>query len=135
MNIIINGSGKRKTSVATCFLKQNNENIFYFNGVKMSADKSVVEKLENVIKAIEDNKVKFEAKFYVRGGGIKSQDEALCFALSDGVINWGEKNNIDLKDTKRRLRVLGYIKIDSRKKESKKPGQPKARAKRQFAKR
>lgn len=127
-------SGKRKTSVARAVLIKGSGNITInekdFNNLQMFDKLKIQEPLkisENVL-----GKINFDVAINIRGGGEKSQIDAARLALAKGILKFS--NSEELKkaflDYDRTLLVA-----DVRRKEAYKPGDSKARAKRQSSKR
>jgi small subunit ribosomal protein S9 len=127
-------SGKRKTAVARAIVSegtgnisykgQNYENLDLFNRLKLAEPVRIA---EQILKEI-----KFDAKISVRGGGEKGQIDASRLALAKAIIDFTKSE--ELKEA--------YVKYDRsllvadiRRKEAYKPGDSKARAKRQSSKR
>ncbi len=70
----------------------------------------------------------FDIVANVVGGGIMGQADAVKFAISRALLNYDAELRGDLKKA-------GFLTCDARRKERKKPGQPKARKRFQFSKR
>ena len=123
-------SGKRKTAVAKAFLtegkgkitinKKDYKNLHFFDKLKIEEPLRIAEKILG--------KINFDVSINVAGGGEKGQIEAARVALSKAIVNFA--NNKDLTNA-----YLNYdrnlLVADVRRKESRKPGDSKARAKRQ----
>ena len=133
MNKII-ASGKRKTAVARAILiegtgkirvnKKDYKNLQMFDKLKIEEPLRIAEKILG--------KLNFDIDVYVRGGGEKGQIEAARLALARAIVKFA--NNEQLAKT-----YLDYDKnlliADIRRKEAYKPGDSKARKKRQSSKR
>ncbi len=123
-------SGKRKAAIAKAIIKSGNGKIT-FNGKLYSTlhlfDKL---KLEEPIRIAEKilGKIEFDAQINVKGGGEKGQIDAARIALAKGIVNFS--NSEEVKDA-----FLEYdrtlLVADVRRKEARKPGDSRARAKRQ----
>jgi len=127
-------SGKRKTSVARAVLtegsgnvsvnKKNYELLQMFDKLKIAEPLRIT---ENVL-----GKVNFDVAINVRGGGEKGQIDAARLALAKAIVKFtGSKELTDA--------FLAYdrnlLVADVRRKEAYKPGDSKARKKRQSSKR
>jgi small subunit ribosomal protein S9 len=123
-------SGKRKTSVARAVLKEG-------SGKVMINDKSYSTlqmfdrlQMEEPIRIAQNvlGKLNFDASISVRGGGEKSQIEAARLALARGIVKFSDSKDLEkaYTDYDRTLLVA-----DVRRKEACKPGDSKARSKRQ----
>lgn len=133
-------SGKRKTSIARAVItegsgkvrinKQNYENFQEFDRLKIKEPLIIAEQILE--------RLNFDIEVIVRGGGEKSQIDASRLALARAIVSFTK-----LKDTKKAKEVekafLSYdrnlLVADIRRKEAYKPGDSKARAKRQSSKR
>jgi len=127
-------SGKRKTSVARAILtegdgkitinKKDYKNLQIFDKLKIEEPLRIV---EGVL-----GKVNFDVSINVKGGGEKSQIEAARLALAKTIIDFTK--SIELEKA-----FLAYdrnmLVADVRRKEAYKPGDSKARKKRQSSKR
>jgi small subunit ribosomal protein S9 len=127
-------SGKRKSAVAKALLKSGNGKIT-FNGIdiknlEMFNQLKLAEPFE-IAKQILD-KVEFDCELSVKGGGEKSQIDAARLAFAKAIIDF-------TKSEKLKEAFLNYDRTlliaDVRRKEPCKPGDSKARAKRQSSKR
>lgn len=133
MNKII-ASGKRKTAVARATLiegsgkikinKKDYKNLQIFDKLKIEEPLRITEKILG--------KLDFDVSINVKGGGEKGQIEATRLALAKAIVKFA--NNKDLVkaylDYDRNLLIA-----DVRRKETYKPGDSKARKKRQSSKR
>jgi len=127
-------SGKRKTSVARAVLTSGSGNITInkrdYKNLQMF-DKLKIQEPLKITKNII-GKINFDVKINVRGGGEKSQIDAARLVLAKVIVKFS--NSEELKkaflDYDRTLLVA-----DVRRKESYKPGDSKARRKRQSSKR
>jgi small subunit ribosomal protein S9 len=127
-------SGKRKSAIARAFIsegsgkitinKKNYETLHFFDRLKIEEPLRITkEKL---------GKINFDVVISVRGGGEKGQIEAARVALARAIIRF-------LKDKELERLFLNYDRnlliADVRRKEAYKPGDSKARKKRQSSKR
>ncbi|HPD81773.1 MAG TPA: 30S ribosomal protein S9 [Candidatus Pacearchaeota archaeon] len=129
MNKIVT-SGKRKTAIARAILTEgdgkisinhrNYEHLHEFDILRMKEPLKIA---ENVL-----GKMNFNVDILVHGGGEKSQIEAARLALARAIVKFtnSEKLEKEYLDYDRNLLVA-----DVRRKEPNKPGDSKARAKRQ----
>jgi len=127
-------SGKRKRAIARGVItdgdgkitinNKNYENLQKFDFLKI---KEPLELAKSVL-----SKINFDIKINVRGGGEKSQIEAARLALARAIIKFTESKELEkvFLDYDRNLLVA-----DVRRKEAYKPGDSKARKKRQSSKR
>tara|TARA_Y100000034_G_C6681861_1_gene299792 strand:+ start:177 stop:587 length:411 start_codon:yes stop_codon:yes gene_type:complete len=127
-------SGKRKTAVAKAVIEKGKGKIT-FNKKDYSTlnlfDKLKLEEPLRIADAILGKRT-FDVALSVRGGGVKGQNEAARLALAKAIVEFtGSK---ELKEA--------YLKYDRnlliadiRRKEAYKPGDSKARSKRQSSKR
>lgn len=131
-NIIV--SGKRKSAVARAKIVEGKGVVLVngkdyreldtFNALKMQEPMKIAEQVLD--------KINFDVKIKVNGGGEKGQTEAARVALAKAIIEF--TNSSALKDA-----YLNYdrnmLVADVRRKEACKPGDSKARSKRQSSKR
>ncbi len=127
-------SGKRKASVARAILQKGSGRVLINkrdHGSLQIFDKLKIEEPLRIAKNILGD-LKFEAKISVRGGGEKSQIEASRLALARGIVEFSKSKELEkaYTDYDRNLIVA-----DIRRKEAYKPGDSKARSKRQSSKR
>ncbi len=127
-------SGKRKRAIARAILtegsgkieinKKNYENLQILDKLKIEEPVRIAEKILG--------KIKFDASINVKGGGEKGQIEASRLAISKAIINFSKSKELEkaFLDYDRTLLVA-----DVRRKEPYKPGDSKARRKRQSSKR
>lgn len=125
-------SGKRKTAVARAILTEgsgkvglNNTN---YKNLQMFDRLKIEEPLKIAKELLGEEKTKFDVDIKIKGGGEKSQVEAARLALARAIIQF--TNSKELKEV-----YLKYdrnlLVADVRQKEPRKPGDSKARAKRQ----
>ncbi len=127
-------SGKRKRAIARAVLKKGNgkilfnkkdyQNLHLFDRLKLLEPIKIA---ENVL-----GKVEFDATINVRGGGEKGQIDAARIALARGILKFTDSKELEKAylEYDRNLLVA-----DVRRKETYKPGDSKARSKRQSSKR
>jgi len=121
--------GRRKSSVATIRLfegKSNNK----INGKKLEDVYSSKKDFKNIIKPFEitDSEDSFYFTAKVIGGGVQGQLDAIQLALARALEKADSSYRKPLKEEK-------LLRVDSRRKERKKPGLKKARKKEQYSKR
>lgn len=127
-------SGKRKTSVAKAIIvegggkvsinKKDYKTLSMFDKLKIEEPLRIA---ENVL-----GKINFDVKISVKGGGEKSQIEASRVALSKAIAEFSKSETL----TKAFLEYdRNLLVADVRRKEAYKPGDSRARAKRQSSKR
>ena len=127
-------SGKRKSSIARAviskgdgkvtFNKKDYQNLSLFDKLKLQEPLQIAEKILG--------KIEFNASITVKGGGEKGQIDAARLALARGIVAFTESKELEKAylEYDRNLLVA-----DVRRKEAYKPGDSKARAKRQSSKR
>jgi small subunit ribosomal protein S9 len=127
-------SGKRKSAVAKALITEGNGKILY----KKKDYKSIPEfdylKLAEPVRIAEQvlGKINFDASISVRGGGEKGQIDAARLAIAKGIIEFTGSEELREAYTEYDRTLLV---ADIRRKEAYKPGDSKARAKRQSSKR
>lgn len=123
-------SGKRKAAVAKAIITNGNGKVT-FNGKEYSTlhlfDRLKLEEPIRITKHVL-GEIKFNATLEVRGGGEKGQIDAARIALSKGIVKFTGSEEVKnaFLEYDRNLLVA-----DVRRKESRKPGDSRARAKRQ----
>ena len=129
MNKIL-ASGKRKTAVARAEIKEgtgkvtlnkiNYENLHKFDVLRIKEPLLIAEKMLG--------KINFDVKISIKGGGEKGQIDAARLALARAIVKFTESEKLEeaFFDYDRNLLVA-----DVRRKEAYKPGDSKARSKRQ----
>ena len=133
MNKIIT-SGKRKTAVAKAILvegsgkitinKKAYKNLQMFDRLKIEEPLKIT---ENVV-----GKINFDVEIKIKGGGEKGQIEAARLALAKAIVKFSNSKEL----TKAFLEYdRNLLVADIRRKEAYKPGDSKARSKRQTSKR
>lgn len=126
---IVNVSGKRKRAIARATFVEGKGRI-RINGQLLESFNNEVMKLriiEPMILAGELGK-KVNIRVNVYGGGWQGQTEASRLVVAKGLVEWSKDNNLKKKflEYDRHLLIA-----DVRRKEPRKPGISKARAKRQ----
>lgn len=118
----ITGIGRRKSAVAQIRIESGNGQLT-INNVLSNIPLSLSRLLESV-----DRLNKINISVVIRGGGMSSQVQAICLGVARALVSL----NPDLKSS---LRKSGYLTVDARVKERKKPGLKRARRAPQWAKR
>lgn len=128
-NKIINVSGKRKRAIARAVIKEGKGKV-RINGKLLDAfdNESVKLRISEPLLIAEELSKKVNVNINVYGGGVQGQTEASRLVIARGLVEWSKDNNLKRKflDYDRHLLVA-----DIRHKETRKPGDSKARAKRQ----
>jgi small subunit ribosomal protein S9 len=126
---IAHGTGRRKSSVARVWLRKG-AGAIVINGRDYND-------YFTVVSAHQEGKASFEqiklseglmADVNVQGGGYAAQAAAIKLGIARALVMFDETLRPE-------LRKYGFLTVDARKKERKKPGQRAARAKFQFTKR
>ena len=123
-------SGKRKTAVAKASIKEGNGKVLINQNVIDSFPMLQQLELREPLIIAEQvlGKLNFDISVNVTGGGMASRIEASRLAMAKAIVEF-------TKDEKVRAAFLGYdrnlLVADIRRKEQYKPGDSKARAKRQ----
>jgi len=125
-------SGKRKTAVAKIRLKQGAGNIFY-NGIPYSElnlfhKLALAEPLKIYEREFGANQFRYDMHVTVKGGGKESQIQAARLAIARMLLHISGSDTLKKALVKYDRNILVQ---DPRRKESRKPGDSKARAKRQ----
>ncbi len=127
-------SGKRKSAVAKAISKKGSgkitinkkpyQNLHLFDKLKIDEPLRIAEKILG--------KIDFDVEISVKGGGNKGQIEAARLALARAILEMSENKDVEkaFLEYDRNLLVA-----DVRRKEAYKPGDSKARRKRQSSKR
>jgi small subunit ribosomal protein S9 len=133
-DVKIIASGKRKRAVARAILVKgtgkiiiNNKNYTTLNFFNKLEIQEVVQIAEKIL-----GKIEFDATITIRGGGEKGQIEAAKLALSKAIVKFSGSEELSkaFLTYDRNLLIA-----DVRRKEVYKPGDSKARSKRQSSKR
>ncbi len=131
MNEKIITSGKRKRAVARATLLTNGSGKISVNNKNYKTLQMFDRlKIEEPLRIAENilGKLNFDVSISVRGGGEKGQIEAARLALAKSIVDFSKSEEL----TKAFLNYDRNMLIaDIRRKESRKPGDSKARAKRQ----
>jgi len=127
-------SGKRKSAIARAILtegtgkitinKKDYQTLHFFDKLRIEEPLKISEKILG--------KIKFDAAINIRGGGEKGQIDAARLALAKAIVNFSGSEELSkaFLEYDRTLLVA-----DVRRKEPNKPGDSKARSKRQSSKR
>ncbi len=123
-------SGKRKRAIARAVLTEgsgkvliNRKNYKTLQFIDFLRIKEVLELARQVL-----GELKFDANIIVRGGGEKGQIEAARVALARGIVKFSKSKELERKFDSYDRNILV---ADVRRKEAYKPGDSKARKKRQ----
>ena len=122
--------GRRKTATARVRLFTRGDKTFLINKKDLKNYFPFLEFQQIVKSALIKMKCddKFQISVNAKGGGLKAQAEAIRHGISRALIIFNP-------DFKKRLRKVGYLTRDSRKRERKKFGLKRARRAPQFSKR
>lgn len=126
----IRAIGRRKSATARAQLFVKGSGKFFVNK-KDIADYFISKELIDIARASLEKTGKLDSSdinIIVSGGGKKGQSEAIRLATARALIS----HNQDLKP---QLRAAGFVTVDSRVKERKKPGLKRARRAPQWSKR
>lgn len=123
------GVGRRKTAVASVWLRKGNGKILV-NQKELETYFSTEEQRNTLLAplAMCDLEAKYDLVIRVTGGGLEAQAVAARLGLSRALVEEDE-------DRRSLLKAEGFLTRDPRKKERKKYGQPGARKRFQFSKR
>ena len=127
-------SGKRKRAVARAVLTEGNGNITINKKAYKTLQLFDKLKIEEPLRIAEEflGKFKFDVEIEIKGGGEKSQIEAARLALAKSIVKFANLPEL----TKAFLEYdRNLLVADVRRKEAYKPGDSKARSKRQSSKR
>ncbi|KMY66639.1 30S ribosomal protein S9 [Desulfocarbo indianensis] len=123
-------TGKRKTSVARCWLVPGGEGKVVINNKAM--EEYFGRKTDhNILRqplVLTETHDKFDVMASVRGGGTSGQAGAIRHGIARALLEFNPELRLALKRA-------GFLTRDARKKERKKYGQPGARARFQYSKR
>ena len=126
----IRAFGRRKSAIVVAKLYSKGKGDYYMNSKKMDEYLGFPDFIETVKEPLK--KVGMESEFDIslnaNGGGLKSQAEAARLAIARALL----LIDANLKPT---LRKSGFVTVDARVKERKKPGLKRARRAPQWAKR
>lgn len=123
-------SGKRKTAIARAVLTEGEGRILINKTPYTNLQRFNRLKIEEPIRIAKNilGELKFDAEVFVAGGGEKSQIEAARLALARGIVEFTESKELEKAYQNYDWSLLV---ADVRRKEAYKPGDSKARAKRQ----
>ena len=127
-------SGKRKRAVARAMLTEGSGKVTYKDQDYKSLQMFDRLKLEEPVRIAEKvlGKINFDAKLTVKGGGEKGQIDAARLALAKAIVAFSKSKELAQTYTEYDRNLLV---ADVRRKEPNKPGDSKARSKRQSSKR
>ena len=130
MNIRIVTSGKRKRAVARAVLMEGTGKIIINKKNYMLLHQFDRLKIEEPVRIAENflGKKNFDVTITVRGGGEKGQIDASRLALTRAILEFSKSKELEKQFTDYDWSLLV---ADVRRKEANKPGDSKARAKRQ----
>ncbi len=134
MSSKIIASGKRKAAVARAFLTEGNGKVTINNRDYKNLQLFDRLKIEEPLRIAESvlGKINFDIAVKIKGGGEKGQIDAARIAIAKAIINFTKSKPLEKA-------FLSYdrnlLVADVRRKEAYKPGDSKARAKRQSSKR
>lgn len=122
-------TGRRKTAVASVRLRKGHGKV-EVNGKDIKDYFPLDIQVQTVLAPLEIVKKQNQYDMLIRtkGGGIEAQAKAARLGLARALVEESEDRKVDLKS-------VGFLTRDSRKKERKKYGRPKARKRFQFSKR
>ena len=127
-------SGKRKTAIARAVILEGSGKISINKKDYKTLQRFDMLEIEEPIRIANDvlGKINFDVSINVRGGGEKSQIEASRLALAKAIVEFSKSKDVEkaFLDYDRNLLIA-----DVRRKEACKPGDSKARKKRQSSKR
>ncbi|MBM3231802.1 30S ribosomal protein S9 [Candidatus Pacearchaeota archaeon] len=130
MKALIRTAGKRKTSVAKIKLTEGNGKVHYNNGIienmKMFHKLSLLEPIRMYESTV--GKMPYDIYLKVVGGGKESQIQAARLAIAKSLVAVSKSSELKEAYLKYDRHMLV---ADVRRKEQRKPGDSKARAKRQ----
>lgn len=123
-------SGKRKTAIAKATIRNGSGNVFInkipYENLDFFKELTIREPIEIAKKVLGD--FKFDISVNVKGGGSESQIEASKLAIARALVSF--TNSEELKNAFSKYDKSLLI-ADTRRKEANKPGDSKARKKRQ----
>lgn len=123
----INTSGKRKRSIARASFKEGNGKITINNKpIEMLTPKMAQMKIMEPLILSEELSKKYDISIKVNGGGVMSQADSVRLAIGRGLVKINKNLEKVFLEYDRQLLVA-----DVRRKETCKPNDSKARAKRQ----
>lgn len=128
---VAHGVGRRKAAVARVWLRRGGTGALTINDRAVSEyfDTEVARRLAQIpLTVVPTIAARYDYDVNVFGGGIHGQADAVKLAISRALVKADESSRVALKEQ-------GFLKVDARVVERKKPGQKKARRKFQFVKR
>jgi len=127
-NLIV--SGKRKTAIAKAMIKKGSGNVWVNRVPYQNLDffkKLTIEEPIEITKRVL-GKIEFDIYVNIRSGGSESRIEAARLAIARAILLFTKSNELKKAFTKYDKNLLV---ADTRRKEANKPGDSKARRKRQ----
>lgn len=129
---LITGTGRRKSAVASCWLKEEKGEIMV-NGKKIADYFSSIKDTSKWVQpfhaiGVAHPSSKYDLSIRVKGGGISAQMDAITLAIAKAILASDASHKPVLKQAK-------LLTTDARRVERKKPNLHKARKAEQFSKR
>ena len=126
---IIGVVGRRKSAIARVWLRKGAGGVA-INSVRCSEYFTTDETRSNAVKSLVvcDALAKYDIVVNVKGGGKCAQSDAVRLGIARALVKDDESFRVVLREQ-------GFLTVDARNKERKKPGQKGARRKFQFVKR
>ncbi|OJI06444.1 30S ribosomal protein S9 [bacterium CG10_46_32] len=126
----IRGVGRRKSASATAQLYARGSGTFVVNKRDLSVYFGRLDLMDIARASLEKlgESMAYDINITVSGGGSHGQAEAIRLAIARALI-------LQNKDVKPALRAAGFVTVDRRVKERKKPGKKRARRSPQWSKR
>lgn len=128
---VAHGVGRRKAAVARVWLRRGGTGALMINDRMVSEyfDTEVARRLAQIpLTVVPAIAARYDYDVNVFGGGVHGQADAVKLAISRALVQADESSKVALKEQ-------GFLTVDARVVERKKPGQKKARRKFQFVKR
>lgn len=128
---VAHGVGRRKAAVARVWLRRGGTGALMINDRMVSEyfDTEVARRLAQIpLTVVPAIAARYDYDVNVFGGGVHGQADAVKLAISRALVKADESSRLALKEQ-------GFLTVDARVVERKKPGQKKARRKFQFVKR
>jgi len=122
-------TGRRKTAVASVRLRPGNGQV-EVNGKDIKDYFPLSVQIQTVLSPLEivNKQNQYNMLIRTKGGGIEAQAKAARLGVARALV-------VENEEWKHELKSVGFLTRDSRKKERKKYGRPKARKRFQFSKR
>ncbi len=132
MRIVV--SGKRKRAIAKAILTEGSGNVLINEKNYQTLHLFDKLKIEEILRITENvlGKKNFDVEISVKGGGEKGQVEAARVALAKAIVKFEKNEKLEKAFSEYDRNILV---ADVRRKEAYKPGDSKARSKRQSSKR